>query len=629
VTAQEFLSAVSEVSYLLLFGVASLRLIRHPGWAAFDTFLFFLVVSVLLLAADAVALLGLDAEPALNLLNWVGISALPLILLRLADDFRPQPSWIMIGASAVFLAVASLGVLAPQPWSPAISLLPVAYVVVLGLYASVAFLREATRSGGPTRRRMQAVALGSGLLAVILLLAGVQVVLPESSEAISLASQLLGLGLVLSYFIGFAPPAFLRRAWQEPAIRSLMAEAADLVQLPDTQAIADQIRERVVAATGADGAAVGLWDENRGRILFRRHPLGDMAEVSPGEFISGRVFATQQPVFSSRPDRDAPERAEAYRRRGIQAVAAAPITSGDRRLGVLVAYGARPPAFTDDVLSLIGIVAEQAALVLRSHQLLQEAAQVQALAEMTRLKDDFLSVVAHDVRTPLTTILINAELVERSLGSDGPNARRISSLRTEALRLKQLVEDYLDVVRAEHGAELRRETHDLSALVRAAVTGLPEGAERVRVEAEASISGAFDGTRIQQLVQNLVGNALKYSPADAPVEVAVAASGGHATLSVTDHGIGIPEADLSRLFERFHRGSNADDRRYGGLGLGLYICRQIATEHGGTIAASSQVGSGTTFTVRLPLEAPAPPAAGEESAEESAPDRTFKPAVAD
>lgn len=595
-SAQDFLSTVSQAIYLVLFVVTTMRFVRRPGWASFDTFLFFAIIAVLLLAGDAARLFGFEDHPALNVLNWVGISALPFVLLRLVDDFRPQRILVMALATTAFVGVALIGIVAPQPWG-ALGLVVVVLVVALGLYASIGFLREALTSTGVTRRRMQAVAAGSVLLAAVLLLAGVRVVFPEGTEGIQLLSQVIGLALVLCYYVGFAPPAVLRRAWQEPTLRSLLAEAAELVQLPDARAVAERIEQRAMAATGADGAAVGLWDEESQQLRFRT--ANGERSIAPGDFIAGRAFQRQAQIFSNRAERDAPEHAEEYRTTGIHAIAAAPITAGDRRLGVLVVYAARPPLFTEDVLSLIGLMSEQAALVLRSQQLLQESAQVRAMAEVTRLKDDFLSVVAHDVRTPLTTILLNAELLEKALEAGSPNARRATSLRNEALRLKQLVEDYLDVVRADHARVLRRDEHDLVALVHDAMQGMGSGAERVTITGDAAIEGSFDGPRIQQLVQNLVNNALKYSEPGTPVEVEVRADADVAIMTVTDHGIGIPESDLSLLFERFHRGQNTDDRRYGGLGLGLYICRQIAEEHQGSIDVASRVGEGTTFTVRL------------------------------
>ncbi|HEX2142140.1 MAG TPA: hypothetical protein VHK28_07720, partial [Candidatus Limnocylindria bacterium] len=230
-TAQQLLSYLSQAIYLALFVVAAVRLFRRPSLAAFDTFLFFSVIAVLLLASDAARIFGFQDNPALAILTWVGVSALPLILLRLADDFRPQPSLVMIGASLAFVLVAALGVLAPQPWQPPVQLVPVGWVVVLGVYASWAFVRESRITTGLTRRRVQAVAAGSFLLALVLLIAGVNVLVPAVREPLGIVSQAVGLALVSAYFVGFAPPALLQRAWQEPVLRRFLAETPELVQL--------------------------------------------------------------------------------------------------------------------------------------------------------------------------------------------------------------------------------------------------------------------------------------------------------------------------------------------------------------------------------------------------------------
>ena len=186
-------------------------------------------------------------------------------------------------------------------------------------------------------------------------------------------------------------------------------------------------------------------------------------------------------MVTGRAERDAPERADEYRRSGIRAIVSAPITSGDRRLGVLTVYAVRPPVFTDDAVAVVQMLAEQAALVLRSQELLRDAAQVRAMAEMTRLKDDFLSVVAHDVRTPLTTILINSELLQNALDGDGRNAQRAGALRAEAERLKALVDDYLDIVSAEAGREARMAPGDLVQIAREALEGMPDQTSRVQL----------------------------------------------------------------------------------------------------------------------------------------------------
>jgi signal transduction histidine kinase len=120
------------------------------------------------------------------------------------------------------------------------------------------------------------------------------------------------------------------------------------------------------------------------------------------------------------------------------------------------------------------------------------------------------------------------------------------------------------------------------------------------IDAPGAVVGDYDRLRIGQLLDNLVENAIKYSPAGGTVRVAVRASGNLAEVAVTDEGIGIPPDDLPHLFERFHRGANVDDRQFAGMGLGLYICRGIVEEHGGRIDVVSALGQGSTFRVTLP-----------------------------
>ena len=599
-TAQDFLSAISQLIYLVLFAIASVRLARLRSVVALDTFLFFGAIIVLLLLGDVAGLLGLSEEAWVGWVSWVGVAALPFLLLRLAHDFQPRATWIMVAATAAFVVVAGLGIVVPQPWPAPVVLALVVDFVAFGSYASFAFMQAAAKTRAGTQRRMQAVALGSGLIAAIIALAGLSLAFPEPPEWIGLASQVLSLAAVTAYFVGFAPPSILQRGWQEPAIRSALARAPDLVRLADPHDIGAEIAAAAREATGAEGSAVGLWDETGGVLVFRQ-PDGEVRTMPPGHAISGRAFAQQRPMATAQAERDAPERADEYRRSGIRAIVSAPITSGEKRLGVLTVYAVRPPVFTDDAVAVVRMLAEQAALVLRSQELLREAAQVRAMAEMTRLKDDFLSVVAHDVRTPLTTILINSELLQNALDGDERNVRRAGALRTEAERLKALVDDYLDIVSAGAGREARLAPGDLVQIARDALEGMPDQGSRVQISGATSVSGTYDAARIRQLVQNLVGNAVKYSKAADPVELRVWQEGGSAQLTVTDHGIGIPDEDLPLLFERFHRGSNTDDRRYHGLGLGLYICSQVVEEHGGTIAVRSRVGEGTTFHVTLPL----------------------------
>ena len=290
---------------------------------------------------------------------------------------------------------------------------------------------------------------------------------------------------------------------------------------------------------------------------------------------------------------------------------------------MLTVFAPGAPIFADDDLRLVELLADQAAVILESRALIADAARVTAREETTRLKDDFLSAAAHDLRTPLTTLLLHAELLQRETArTAGPSASsRVDRIVTEAKRLRELVTELLDGMEAERGhMVLHRQPTDLVALAAELCADRATPSHSLRLETDGDVTAEVDPNRVRQLLENLLDNAMKYSPDGGDVIVRVRADDGSALLSVTDSGIGIPASDLPHLFDRFHRGSNVDDRRYHGLGLGLYICRGIVEQHGGTISATSEPGSGTQFVVALPLVAPAQP-------EEPAP-ATTAPAIA-
>ena len=609
-SADDFLSLVTQIVFLVVFGDVVIRAIDGRDRARLDIALFFGVIAAIIGLSDLNRLPGPGGSPLLESGLLALVSLLGYVMVRTVDDFAPQRSWIM-GATAggtLLLVVGAFAV--PHPAPTWFAILSVAWFAALGGYGSLAFARLAARSRGVTQRRMQAVATGSALVALAFALAIVGLLAPGISASLAIGTQLIGLTAGVAYFVGFSTPPALRRAWQEPELRRFLGRAASLPRLPSTAALVAELERGAAESTGAPSATVGLFDRHRNKLQYHERS-GALFETEPDALIGGKVFTEGRPFFTADARRTDPANAQLYDQRDATAVVGAPIVTEGRSLGVLLVYARRAPIFAEDDLSLVKLLADQAAVVLESRTLIEEAASVQAREEATRLKDDFLSAAAHDLRTPLTTLLLHAELLQRRADQD-PAAplelQRIGSMVREAHRLQELVTSFLDASRAERGQLLgHHETVDLAALVEEACSRVSGNGHLCRAEVDGPILGSYDLDRVQQLLDNLIENALKYSPAESEVLVRAWQEGDTAHLTVTDHGIGIPAADLPRLFDRFHRGSNVDDRRFQGLGLGLFICRAIVEEHGGEISAESELGMGSTFHVVLPaLPMPAP-----------------------
>jgi signal transduction histidine kinase len=352
-------------------------------------------------------------------------------------------------------------------------------------------------------------------------------------------------------------------------------------------------------------------DPSQQELLERLRSL----DVTTADHPSMQVATALEPILMSRVDdarlelvAQTREHLAILRKLRPRSAIILPLVARGHALGsILLARTGDRPAYSPRDLELAKDLARRAALATDNARLYSEAQAA------IRVRDEFLSIASHELRTPLTPLDLQiqslrkrtAEIAVGGLSGEWLE-KRFAMIARQSERLGRLVAELLDISRIANGrlgielermdlVELVHEIEERSHVVAEALRMQSE----LRVVAPREIVGLWDRTRVDQIVTNLLSNAFKYGAGN-PVELIATTEDGEAVVSVTDHGIGIAAADQERIFERFERA--APSANFGGLGLGLFIARQLVEAMGGDIAVRSELGKGATFVVRLPLE---------------------------
>ena len=288
-----------------------------------------------------------------------------------------------------------------------------------------------------------------------------------------------------------------------------------------------------------------------------------------------------------------------------------------RQVTVAVRVTARRSA-DDAVLGWI-VVGEDVTEKRRTERALQDALErerqaVQRLEDLDAVKTAFVQSVSHELRTPMTSVLGYTDMLmeERAGDLNDRQRRMLTSVARNGRRLLTLIEDLLLLSRVEQRSPTAvTERLDLRTSVQRGCEAVAPQAESASVRLATGLGPGptpviGDPDQLERLTVNLVGNAVKFSPAGSTVEVSVATRDGEAVLTVSDRGMGVPEDEVARLFERFFRSSNAQRAEVQGSGLGLAIVKEVVDHHDGQVEVESEEGVGTTVRVRLPLQAPTP-----------------------
>ncbi|WP_426246638.1 sensor histidine kinase [Nocardioides sp. LHG3406-4] len=350
------------------------------------------------------------------------------------------------------------------------------------------------------------------------------------------------------------------------------------------------------------------------------HVAGYPVPNEPGGGIQGlrrdlsrTAWPSGRPVQLSVDQKACPELPESQlvlqarmREHGVTHVVAAPIGVGQEMLGLLVmARLAEPGRFNERELSAVADIArELGRIVLNARLYERESRLVAELQELDRYKSELIATISHELKTPLTSIIGHVELLDEvELG-----ATSVKAIARNAQRLDRLITNLLNYSSLqEKRAHVRRQV-DLEQLCRNSVELLAFQAESAGISCTLATTGSpvlvsGDPDELGRIIDNLVGNAVKYSRRHGRVEVQAAYEGDTAVVTVSDTGLGISQVDQSHLFSAFHRSSNPDALSLPGTGLGLAISRRIAELHGGDITVESEFGVGSTFSLRLPRQA--------------------------
>jgi two-component system sensor histidine kinase KdpD len=378
------------------------------------------------------------------------------------------------------------------------------------------------------------------------------------------------------------------------ALYKLSRELADSQNVEDILTVAVHTVQDVFAAR-----AVILLPDEAGRVRVR---VGDSSLLGPGDHDHG----VAQWVF----DRGEPAGLGTQTLPAAQALYT-PLLGSRGPAGVL---GIRPAnirfLLRPDQFRLLETFASQTALAVERAQLAAQAEHARIQIEAERLRNTLLSSVSHDLRTPLAAITGAASSLLETVGTLSPETRRelVESIAEEAGRMNRLVSNLLDMSRLESGAlHPSKDWQSVEEVIGAALERL--GARLTGRQVDVKLPAGLglvplDDVLIEQVVYNLVENAIKYTPPGTPIEIRAESNGREAGIEVLDRGPGLPPGEEQRVFEKFYRAREAN--RPGGIGLGLTIARGIVEAHGGSMTAANREGGGAMFRFTLPLEGEPP-----------------------
>lgn len=395
-------------------------------------------------------------------------------------------------------------------------------------------------------------------------------------------------------------------------LERILALNVEMVSNPQQSSLLTKIVQTAAELTESESASILLLDDRSGDLRFcataaaEIAPLLSQIPVPVTHSIAGKVLLERQPAVVHDAQADPRHFREVGRAIGFEtrSLLAVPLQVQERCIGVLEAVNKRVGLFTSEDMEVLTILAAQAAVAIENARLVEALQKAyRKLQELDRLKSDFITIASHELRTPLSLILGYATLLQERQ----PECRELEGVLRAAVRLQHIIETMVNLRYLETGElPFRYEEFNLGEEILLACQTHAALAEASGLALDAIVPEEpvriwADREKIRLVLDNLLSNAIKFTPSGGRVRVKLEKRYDNAEITVMDTGVGIPQEDLERIFERFYQVERPMTRRRGGLGLGLPIVREIVEKHGGRVWAESVLGQGSRFIVRLPL----------------------------
>jgi signal transduction histidine kinase len=396
-------------------------------------------------------------------------------------------------------------------------------------------------------------------------------------------------------------------------LERILEISRELTSTVALEPLLEKIGAMAAELTDSAGSSILLRDMRTGELRFCTAagvPPGQLADIAvPIEgSIAGTVLTSREPLIVPDAQADPRHYGEVRQQSGLEvrSLLAVPLQIKDRCIGVVEAVNKQGgQQFTQEDVETLMALAAQAAVAIENARLVGALRKAyDRLGQLDRLKSDFIAIASHELRTPLSLILLYAAVLRGQLGD--ASGTQVEAVQRAAMRLKNIIDTMLNLRYLETGQmDLAPARFDLRAEVAGACEDYEALAETGGVVLFADVPEGevlvfADREKVRVMLDNLISNAVKFTPPGGRVRVVLGGQGDEVEVAVIDTGVGIAPEELERIFDRFYQVEDPMTRRHGGMGLGLTIVRELVNLHGGRVWAESVPGQGSRFVVALP-----------------------------